>query len=304
LPLGSEVRQVALGEEFDTEARAAAVRAFAALDRNNAIPALTALLSNASQPLRLREAVGLALLEADQSSARAGVVSAMKTVPYRVQASWAQTLAASSAGSTALLEAVASGSVPPRLLQERAVKDRLTAGKVPEVLAQLQKLTKDLPPADRERDRLINRRRSAYATAAAKPADGERVFQKNCMVCHQIDGKGALVGPQLTGVGNRGLERLCEDILDPNRNVDVSFRTTVLTLNDGDTVSGLFGREEGEQVVLADAAGKEFNVAKKTVKERSQTESSLMPDNFGDAIPPEEFNALLAYLLANRGTTK
>ena len=74
------------------------------------------------------------------------------------------------------------------------------------------------------------------------------------------------------------------------------FRS-VLTLKDGDTVSGLFRREEGEQLVLADGLGKEFVVAKKDVKERMQTESSLMPDNFGDAITPEDFNALLAFLL-------
>ena len=304
LPVGREVRQVALGEEFDAEARASAVRAFATLDRSAAIPALTPILSNASQPIRLREAVGLALLEADQDSARSGVVAAMMAVPYRVQVSWAQTLAASTTGANALLEAVAKGSVPPRLLQERAVRDRLSAGKPQEVVARLQSLTKDLPPADRERDRLISRRRSAYASSKATAIDGERVFQKNCIVCHQIEGKGALVGPQLTGIGNRGLERLCEDILDPNRNVDVSFRTTVLTLADGDIISGLFRREEGEQLVLADALGKEFNVAKKDVKERAQTESSLMPDNFGDAITPDEFNALLAYLLSNRGSSK
>jgi len=228
-------------------------------------------------------------------------LGAMKSVPYRVQNGWAEALATSVSGASALLDAVGAGAVPPRILLERAVKDRLSAGKPAALTARFAELTKDLPAADRERDRLVRRKRMAYASSKAKPADGETVFQKNCTVCHQLGGKGALVGPQLTGIGVRGLERLCEDILDPNRNVDVNFRTTVLTLQDGDIVSGLFRRDEGDQLVLADAVGKEFTVPRKNVKERGQTESSLMPDNFGEAISAEDFNALLAYLLAQRG---
>lgn len=40
------------------------------------------------------------------------------------------------------------------------------------------------------------------------------------------------------------------------------------------------------------------------VRERTQTESSLMPDNFGDAIGPEDFNALLTFLQAQHGEAK
>jgi putative heme-binding domain-containing protein len=301
LPVGSQIRQVAMGREFDVEARASAIRAFAVLDGQSAVVELTPILQDATQPLRLRDAVGLALLGADQESARALVLGAMKSVPYRVQNGWAEVLATSVSGSSALLDAVGSGAVPARILVERAVRDRLSVGKSAALTARFSELTKDLPAADRERDRLVRRKRMAYASSKAKPSDGAAVFQKNCVVCHQLGGNGALVGPQLTGIGIRGLERLCEDILDPNRNVDVNFRTTVLTLRDGDTVSGLFRREEGGQLVLADAAGNEFTVPKNNVKERGQTESSLMPDNFGEAISADDFNALLAYLLVQRG---
>jgi putative heme-binding domain-containing protein len=120
-------------------------------------------------------------------------------------------------------------------------------------------------------------------------------------VCHQLDKVGALVGPQLDGVGNRGADRLIEDILDPNRNVDNAFRTTLVILNDGDVQSGLFRREEGETVVLADSTGKEISIPKKEIKERRQSESSLMPDNFSDVIPVDDFNNLISFLLS-KGT--
>jgi putative heme-binding domain-containing protein len=113
-----------------------------------------------------------------------------------------------------------------------------------------------------------------------------------------MGGQGGNVGPQLDGIGARGLERLCEDVLDPNRNVDRAFRTTVVTLKDGDITSGLFRREEGELIVLADSTGKEMSIPQKQIAERRESESSLMPDNFGELISPEDFNHLMAYLLS------
>ena len=79
--------------------------------------------------------------------------------------------------------------------------------------------------------------------------------------------------------------------------MDLAFRTTLLVLKDGDIVSGLFRREAGETFILADSAGKEISVSKKQIQERRESETSLMPDNFGEIISPEDFNHLMAYLL-------
>jgi putative heme-binding domain-containing protein len=108
------------------------------------------------------------------------------------------------------------------------------------------------------------------------------------------------VGPQLDGIGNRGAERLIEDILDPNRNVDSAFRTSTFVLQNGDVESGLFRREDGALIVLANSAGQEFNLNKSDVAERHESGNSLMPSNFGEALAPEQFNDLLAYLLEQR----
>lgn len=150
------------------------------------------------------------------------------------------------------------------------------------------------------RGNLITARMNGFNTASVNLAEGQRLFEVNCGICHQLDGKGALVGPQLTGIGVRGVERLCEDILDPNRNVDHAFATTTLTLKDGEAVSGLFRREEGELLVLANATGQEFTVPKQDVKERAESPLSPMPDNFGEVLSEPDFNHLLAFLLSKR----
>jgi len=220
-----------------------------------------------------------------------------------VQQHWAGAMVGSHDGAETLLQAVASGDASPRLLQLAGLRSRLLAAKPEGGEARVAQLTQGLPPADAAREALIKARRQAFqaASATTRPADGREVFTKNCAPCHRLGTDGALVGPQLDGIGNRGLDRLCEDILDPNRNVDHAFYTTTLTLQDGETATGLFRREAGELLVLANGAGQEFTVAKRDLKQRVESPVSPMPDNFGDALPEESFHALLAYLLSQTG---
>ena len=50
-------------------------------------------------------------------------------------------------------------------------------------------------------------------------------------------------------------------------------------------------------VVLVESSGKEISIPKNQIKERRESETSLMPANFGDVIPTADFNDLLAFLL-------
>src|SRR5262249_55248422 len=161
-------------------------------------------------------------------------------------------LASSRDGAEELLALIEAGKASPRLLQERPIQVRLEQSRLPKWLERFAKLTAGLAPADERMNQLLKNRAENFARSAPRGALGAKVFEKNCANCHQLAGKGAKVGPQLDGVGNRPVERLLEDILDPNRNVDPNFRTTRLTLKDGRDVFGLFLREEGEIVVLAD----------------------------------------------------
>jgi putative heme-binding domain-containing protein len=94
-----------------------------------------------------------------------------------------------------------------------------------------------------------------------------------------------------------------EDILDPNRNVDQTFRTTNLALDNGRIVSGLLLREDGQVLVIANAQGQEVRVSKSAIDDRQTSPLSPMPANFADQIPETDFYRLLAYLLSKREST-
>jgi putative heme-binding domain-containing protein len=197
-----------------------------------------------------------------------------------------------------LLRLITENQAPATLLSDRAVREKLGAFKSASINAGVEELTRELPPPNEAFDKLVTKRRRAYDASKTSPGRGAELFTQHCSVCHQLDGNGAVVGPQLDGIGNRGLERLVEDILDPNRSVDPAFRTTLLVLKDGDVVAGLFRRQEAELIVLADSAGKEVSVQKGNVSERRESATSLMPDNFGELLSQEQFNDLTAYLLS------
>ena len=296
-------QKAAIRLDLDPDSRVAAARASLALVPEGSVAALTPIMANAAEPVSVRDRIGTALAEQNSAAARAAVVAALKSAPYRLQQKWSMGLLASRDGADALLTAVDQGLASPRILQSPAVKNRLQAVRPPDWETRLAKSVKGLPSADEARDKLIAERRAAYNPARASVAEGERIFQRTCVACHQIDGQGGLVGPQLTGIGNRGLERLCEDILDPNRNVDSAFRTSLFILKDGEVESGLFRREEGATVIYADSTGKEHSLAKSQIQERRESSTSLMPDNLGETIPAADFNNLLAFLLS-KGLTR
>jgi putative heme-binding domain-containing protein len=199
---------------------------------------------------------------------------------------------------------VADGQIPPVLLLERSVKEKLVATKTVNANERVEQLTKGLSPPNAQVQRLIETRRRGYNASQASIIKGEQLFTQHCRACHQIDRVGTVIGPQLDGIGGRGLERLLEDVLDPNRNVDRAFRNTLLTKADGDVVSGLFRREEGQTLVLADSTGKEISIPKNQVKERRESDTSLMSENFGELLQPDDLNHLMAYLLSKKAAQK
>ena len=198
------------------------------------------------------------------------------------------------------MKAIEAGKGSARLLQERPIVIGLENAEIAHLSERIAAVLKGLPPADQKLQELLQNRRAEFLRSAHDPARGASVFEKNCAICHQLQGKGAKVGPQLDGIGSRGLERLLEDVLDPNRNVDQSFRVTNLALQNGQVVSGLLLREEGEILIVADAQGKEIRVPKATVEERSTAQLSPMPANLSAQIPEAEFQDLMAYLLSRR----
>ncbi|MEO6183053.1 MAG: PVC-type heme-binding CxxCH protein, partial [Verrucomicrobiota bacterium] len=296
--LEPQLAQILRDETADVATRAAAAQALTVIKPKAHLIEFGNLLQEGTAPEKLRETLAQVLSDINSSDSRKVLLAALPNSPGTLQTKISLALASSAEGAEALLQFAEQGKVSARLLQENAVRDRLFTLKRTDVKPRLDKLVADLTPLSVEKQKLIDERRVKFSQAENSVELGQKIFTQSCAVCHQLDKQGAVVGPQLDGVGNRGGDRLIEDILDPNRNVDRAFRTTLVVMKDGDVQSGLFRRQEGETLVLADATGKEISIPQQQIKERRESESSLMPDNFSDVITPEDFNNLIAFLLS------
>ncbi|MCH7987609.1 MAG: HEAT repeat domain-containing protein, partial [Planctomycetes bacterium] len=91
-------------------------------------------------------------------------------------------------------------------------------------------------------------------TLAGSVESGKQVFEKNCMTCHKVAGRGKDVGPNLAVIQNRTREGLMIQILDPNREVLANYTQYVVVLDDGRVVSGLIASESPSSITLRGSA--------------------------------------------------
>ena len=298
--LGPVIEKLLLDNDSDSALRADAARALGAIEPASHIDVLAKTVQDPQAPDSVREATATVLSSLESPKASAAMVEAMRTAPQKLQTALAQSLASGKAGAEALLTAIEQGKASARLLQDDNVRERLKVVRPTDLDDRVTNLIKNLPAADAAVQKLIDDRAAAFNAASASADRGKLVFEKNCVICHSVAGKGAKIGPPLDGIGIRGVPRLCEDILDPSRNVAADFKQSTFVLSDGNVVAGIPRRQEGQAVIVADSTGKEVSIPKSQITRQVESKLSLMPSNFGEIIPSNEFNDLLSYLLTVR----
>ncbi|MCC5936605.1 MAG: HEAT repeat domain-containing protein [Lunatimonas sp.] len=102
-----------------------------------------------------------------------------------------------------------------------------------------------------------------------------------CIRCHAYNDYGGNAGPSMNGVGKLlSREQLLEALIDPSKRLAPGFGVVTLTLNDGETVSGVLEKETATSLFLKMGNNPDKEVKKDQVKERKDAPSS-MPDMKG-----------------------
>ena len=294
--------EAATRSDRDESTREQALNSIVVIDPAAAVEPLAKVLADGSAPARLRERSARLLGEVGRPEAVAPLRDALVSAPSNLQSAIAEGLAATRPGASALLDDLEAGKADPRLARSPAVAARLGGHGIPDLAGRVEALVRDLPPPDEAARAEIARRLVAFRDAG-ETVDAERgstVFKARCAACHQLGGEGGRVGPQLDGVGVRGPDRLMEDVLDPNRNVDQAFRASTLALRDGRILTGLVLDDSVEVMVLADSQGQEVRIPKADVEDRAIAPLSPMPSDFAASTTEAEFNDLIAFLLSKR----
>jgi len=283
-----------------TDLRATAADALLTIAPEQGYPTLRKLIDSPKLAPAFAERLLVVFASSNNREARLDARNALKTVPYRTAVLIGLALASTPAGADDLLTAIKEGKAPARLLQEKAILERLRGSNAPDWQKRVNDLTKNLPPADQRIAELIKSRAAGFAKTKPDTELGAKLFTKHCSACHRIGDMGGKIAPQLDGVGVRGVERLLEDVLDPNRNVDQAFRARAITLTNEKTLTALVLRTEGQVLVVADLEGKEQRIPLKEIETNRETMLSAMPANFADVIPEADLYHIVAYLLTQK----
>lgn len=126
---------------------------------------------------------------------------------------------------------------------------------------------------------------------------GKQVFATaGCIACHQLEGIGLPVGPDLRSVVPHTSEKLLNSILDPSAVIEPGFAAYHCTLKSGEQLYGMVATETSSSITMKLAGNIVRSVLRSEIKELKSTQTSLMPDGLEAALNPPSLADLIKYL--------
>jgi putative membrane-bound dehydrogenase-like protein len=130
-------------------------------------------------------------------------------------------------------------------------------------------------------------------------ANGRKVYERqdSCIRCHPVRGTGQAVGPDLSEIGAKlDAASLYESILYPSAGISHGYEAWVVTVKNGDVLTGRIIEDTSEVVSIQAADAIVRTVKKADVVERVQEFVSIMPADLQKQMTTAELVDLVAYL--------
>lgn len=142
---------------------------------------------------------------------------------------------------------------------------------------------------------------AATAAGGGDPGEGQVVYEDNCSYCHILNDEGEEVGPELTGIGSKGLAFLEDAILNPAKAITEGYETRVVVENDGRQTVGLLMRDTPDEIDIVKDTGDVVTIARADIKEITVDETvSVMPADINEALTVKDLQDLLSYLMLQK----
>jgi putative heme-binding domain-containing protein len=148
------------------------------------------------------------------------------------------------------------------------------------------------------------------ANAPGKPvatgdaARGRALFEGKgqCLTCHQVQGRGSRLGPDLTEIGRlRRVAELERALLEPGGDVLPQNRTVRAVTRDGMRVTGRLLNHDTFTLLMLDSNEQLRSFAKADLREFAILKTS-MKTSYRGTLTAQEISDLLGYLVSLRGT--
>ena len=146
--------------------------------------------------------------------------------------------------------------------------------------------------------------------AAPAPADpprgnaqnGERLFRVNCATCHQVNGKGGRLGPDLSRIGAaRAPDALIQRIVGATETFRAGYEPVTLTPRDGQAIHGVKKNEDLFSVQIMDTRERIQGYEKDKMTSVVDEKKSAMPAFSSDRLSASDLDDVVRYLQTLRG---
>ncbi len=128
------------------------------------------------------------------------------------------------------------------------------------------------------------------------PEQGKRVFAQVCAACHELEGVGQPLGPDLRSVVDHPAEKLLSAILDPNADIQPGYAAYFCELRNGEQLYGTIAAETGGSLTFRLADGSTRAVVRGEIRNLQSSNVSLMPEGLEAGLTLASLADLVAYL--------
>jgi len=171
-------------------------------------------------------------------------------------------------------------------------------GYPPELLPRANALLDKLKEKESQQVQRLDQLLPLLASGDAKR--GQQLFaseKTKCALCHQINGKGGKIGPDLSNIGNNRHSRdLLESIVFPSASLVRQYEPFTVVTTQGRVLTGLISRETTSAIYVQQQVGEPVMVARKDIEELVPSTVSIMPKGLEQALREQDLADLISYL--------
>lgn len=245
-----------------------------------------------SQPLAIQDASLRAMRRFDDPQVATLIVTHWPSMAPGMRTKAAQLLRTRTSWVGILLDAIHDNSIPAAdidLPQLAKLKPLLSEERRKQIDSLMNRQT------NTDRADIVQAYRSSLTMAGDKDR-GRNVFNKHCTACHQLNGEGHPIGPNLAAMKNRGAEAILVNVLNPNAEVNPQYMNYLCLTSDGRTISGVITNETATSITLVQADNKSETILRIDIDQLRSTGVSLMPEGLEKVIDPQAMSDLLNYI--------
>lgn len=280
-------------ESGSAEVRGAALSALSSLKYNGLESAMKRGMNDADADVRT---VALGLMKG-QNLSTAALNDIAKTIfdkgSEKEQQQLLQVLGTMSVANTepilaSLIDRMAAKKLSPSLALE--LGEAVDATKSPTLIAKLAPVRSTGGGVADYQDALFGGNRQL----------GRRYFMTNsaaqCVRCHAIGGQGGEVGPSLTNIGNvLTRDQILQALIEPSARLSPGYGSVMLTLKDGQSVSGVLMQESDHELLLKTSEAEPLKIVVSRIAKRENLPSSMPP--MGYIMSKREIRDMVEFLV-------